>query len=85
MRISAEKQAREIHQIKKTESLDKAEHLIETLGNPQTYIVDLKGNLFIGGHVQEHVYVARGEKVLTAGEAIFKKKEGYNNISILQL
>ena len=26
--------------------------------------------------MQEHVYVARGEKVLTAGEAIFKKKEG---------
>ncbi|MBD3259552.1 hypothetical protein GF371_02865 [Candidatus Woesearchaeota archaeon] len=38
---------------------------------PQTYVVALDGKFYIGGNVQEHVEVAKGEDVLTAGEVEF--------------
>lgn len=35
---------------------------------PQTYIIDANQRLYIGGHVEEHVKVAKGADVLAAGE-----------------
>lgn len=39
----------------------------------QTYVVDSNLKFIIGGHLQEHVMVASGRRVLTAGEVIFKQ------------
>ena len=44
---------------------------------PQTYILTLNGEFVIGGLIQEHVEVSKGEDVLSAGEIEFKKD---NNI-----
>lgn len=41
---------------------------------PQTYIVDECGKLAIGGSLDEHVDVAKGDLVLAAGEITFSKK-----------
>jgi len=38
---------------------------------PQTYVVTLDGKFYIGGNVQEHVEVAKGQDVLAAGEVEF--------------
>ena len=55
--------------------LDKAQVFIERYGfdRPQTYIVDKRG-MWIGGILGEHVDVARGKKVLAAGEVIFRNE-----------
>lgn len=42
---------------------------------PQTYIINLQGEMFVGGHLQEHVQVARGQDVLAAGEVTFKEED----------
>src|SRR3989344_4765430 len=44
------------------------------LDRPQTYIVDERG-MWIGGLIGEHVDVARGKKVLAAGEIIFTNEQ----------
>ena len=40
---------------------------------PQTYIVDKRGRLFVGGYLNEHVDVAIGRDVIAAGEIEFEK------------
>lgn len=48
----------------------------ERMNRPQTFVVDKNGQLRIGGFVQEHVDVAAGQDVLTAGEVRFVKING---------
>lgn len=43
---------------------------------PQTFIVDLKGDMYVGGYLLEHVQVAYGKEVLAAGEIYFSKENG---------
>ncbi len=45
---------------------------------PQTYVITLDRKLVIGGLLGEHVYVAKGEDVLAAGEIIFEKDSDTN-------
>ncbi len=65
--------------------LDSYGDVIQRTDRPQTYIIDRNGRLWIGGeNLHEHVYVAKGEKVLSAGEIIFERdgkvwKVGYIN------
>ncbi len=65
--------------------LDGYSGIVGRIDKPQTYVVDMQGRLWIGGeNLHEHVDVARGERVLSAGEIIFKKsgniwKVGYAN------
>ena len=40
---------------------------------PQTYIIDTKGVMYVGGCLFAHVQVAKGEKVLAAGEIELSK------------
>ncbi len=42
---------------------------------PQTFIVDGEGVMYIGGLINEHVQVARGRDVKSAGEVNFVKSE----------
>ena len=42
---------------------------------PQTFIIDSEGVMYIGGLLNEHVEVARGNDVRAAGEVIFLKSE----------
>jgi len=68
--------------ITKSDDLDTAIGTIQKYSDsfnpprPQTYVVTLEGNLMIGGLIQEHVEVAKGKDVLTAGEIEFGKKLG---------
>ncbi len=57
------------------DTLDRVYPLIKEYGlhKPQTYVVDRRG-IWIGGLLGEHVDVARGRKILSAGEIIFEKK-----------
>lgn len=45
---------------------------------PQTYVVSLDKRLFIGGLLNEHVNVAQGAPVLSAGEIIFTQSNNLN-------
>ncbi len=51
--------------------------------HPQTYIVDSLGRLKLGFELQEHVQVASGEKVLTAGEMFFSYGMGPLNLEMI--
>lgn len=57
--------------------LDQNIKILEDHGSerPQTYIVNDLG-FYIGGLIDEHVQVARGGKILSAGEIWFTKQEG---------
>ena len=59
-----------------SEIFDKAFPQMEEYGldRPQTYVVDQRG-MWIGGLIGEHVDVARGKKVLAAGEIIFTNEQ----------
>ena len=59
--------------VKSSSNLDENLGILEEHGweRPQTYVIDLDNNLFIGGLLDEHVDVARGKKVLAAGEINF--------------
>ena len=43
--------------------------------NPETYILDKKGKLYLGGYMEEHVKAAQGKDVLAAGEMQLEKNK----------
>jgi len=43
--------------------------------NPDTYIIDKNKTLYLGGYIEEHVKVARGQDVLAAGEMQLEKNK----------
>ncbi len=71
--------------ITSSRDLDSATSIIEEYSKafstprPQTYVVTQEGDFVIGGLIQEHVEVAKGRDVLSAGEVEFEKIEsGWN-------
>jgi hypothetical protein len=70
-------------------SLTAAENILKEYQNPryrrpQTYVIPEDGIMLIGGHIHEHVQVARGRDVLTAGEVEFEKTdEGLWRVSMI--
>jgi len=51
-------------------------YLLETdIEHPQTYIIDISNRLKLGFEIEEHIQVASGEKVLSAGEIVFSFEE----------
>lgn len=72
--------------LRESNDLNKIENIFSDLATfkpprPQSYIVDLEGNLFIGGYIMEHVDVAKGNEVLAAGEIFFEKQSGKWSVS----
>ncbi len=50
---------------------------------PQSYVVDTGGRLWIGGLLDEHVWVAKGENVAAAGEIHLARENGIWNATYI--
>ncbi|MDO8661124.1 MAG: HEAT repeat domain-containing protein [Candidatus Woesearchaeota archaeon] len=79
LRIKAEeKKGTLIQSLRDIVAIEKQIRDVNSFNHPQTYVVDLDGNLLLGGHIQEHVQVASGKDILAAGEALLEFDNGWH-------
>ncbi|GEM_PF-1660211 len=76
LKAEAKKRAK-IESVVDIERIEKEIRELNAINHPQTYVIDIEGNLLLGGYIEEHVQVASGRDVLAAGEAFLTQKSGW--------